>query len=181
MADGSLAAAENIAGNPFFAERSAVGAEPDFLHPRDGARPAVWEVQAMSTETGRVTRVPNGPAARALRIEGAWDTQVFQWLPAEPGRLYVATARLRGASSPGNDAGLFLSFLTKDRAATGEPRMQSLPKGETAGWRTQVLADVAPADAAWVGVGLGASRQGPVDWLEAAAVELRAVAPREAP
>jgi len=177
LADGSLAAAENLAGNPFFAERAEAGADPDFLHPRDGARPAVWQVQAMSTETGRVARVSNGPAARALRIEGAWDTQVFQWLPAEPGRLHVATGRLRGASSPGNDAGLFLSFLTKERTATGEARMQLLPKGESAEWRTQILADVAPADAAWVGVGVGASRQGPADWLEAAAVELRAVAP----
>ncbi len=180
-ADGSLAAAENIAVNAAFADRAERGADPEFLYPRGGVLPASWEVRAMPTENGRVGRVPNGPAARALRIEGGWDTQVFQWLPAVPGRLYVASARLRGNSYPGNDAGLFLTFLTASKTPTGVHRMQSLPKGLTTDWREHTLADEAPADAAWVGVGVGASRQVAADWLEAAAVELRAVGGGGAP
>ena len=172
---GAWAEAKNLTQNPFFADRAQRGPEPEFLYPRGGVWPAGWEVKAMPTETGRVGRVANGPTARALRIEGGWDTQVFQWLPAVPGRLYAATAQLRGNSGPGNDAGLFLTFLTKERAVTGTHRMQSLPKGLTTGWRDQALAEVAPADAAWVGVGLGASRQSTGDWLEAASVELRGV------
>jgi hypothetical protein len=172
---GAWAEAKNLTQNPVFADRAQGGPEPEFLYPRGGVWPAVWEVKAMPTETGRVGRVANGPTARALRIEGGWDTQVFQWVPAVPGRLYAATAQLRGNSGPGNDAGLFLTFLTKARAVTGTHRMQSLPKGLTAGWRDQALAEVAPGDAGWVGVGLGASRQSAGDWLEAASVELRGV------
>lgn len=173
LANGTLVTAENLTRNPVFAEAGGVGQEPSFLFPRDGVLPADWEVRATPTETGRVARVPAGPAARALRIEGAWDTQVFQWHPASPGGVYVATARLRGGSSPGSDAGLFMTFLTKDGKVTGTHRMQSLPKGSTLAWRAMALADRAPEDVTWVGVGIGASRQVAGDWFEVAELELR--------
>jgi len=175
LAEGEVNAAKNLVINPFFSDRADQGAAPEFLYPLSGVLPAAWAVRAMSTENGRVRRVQNGPTARALRIEGGWDTQVFQWLPAAPGQLYVASAQLRGNSGPGNDAGLFLAFLTKEQVPTGLHRMQSLPKGLTSVWREHTLADVAPANAAWVGVGVGASRQVADDWLEAATVELRAI------
>ena len=107
-----------------------------------------------------------------MRLEGAWETQVSQLLPATPGRLHVASAWMRGHSSPGNDAALILVFLTADGRITGEYRTQTLPKG-TSDWRTLLLAATAPADAAWVSVGVAAIRQPAGDWLEAAAVELR--------
>jgi len=172
-AGGGWTGARNLAANPDFSVSAGTGQEPAFLFPRGGILPAGWEVLATPSETGRVARVAAGPLARALRIEGGWDTQVFQWVPAEPGRVYAATARLRGNSEPGGDAGLFLSFLTKYGAVVGTHRMQGLPKGPTPEWRTFALADIAPDGAAWVGVGVCASRQTKSDWLEAASVELR--------
>jgi hypothetical protein len=89
--------------------------------------------------------------------------------------VYLATALVRGRSSPGNDAALFLAFLGRDGKGPGRHAMQSLPKGLTPGWRAMALADAAPDGAAWVGLGVGSARQVPGDWLEASAVELRSV------
>jgi len=137
----------------------------------------------MATETGKVLLVEriSAAGAKALRIEGGWDTQVFQWRPAKPNSLYVTQAQLRGRSSPGNDSALFLTFLSASGKVVGVPRMQSLPKGETPAWRTAVLADAAPKDAAWVGIGVGSSRQVKDDWFEIGSFSLvgpeRKVAP----
>jgi hypothetical protein len=177
IASGRAAGAADIATNGSFADSSPRGLTPDFLYPRSGALPAGWEVRAMPTENGRVSLVAIGDISggRAVRIEGAWDTQLYQWKSAEPGCIYVALARFRGVSGPGSDDAIYLTFLGRDGKVAGAHRMASLPKGPTGGWRTLVLADAAPAGAAWVGVGVGSARQGPGDWLEAAGLELRRV------
>lgn len=148
--------------------------EPRFLYPHSGLLPAGWEVQAMPTETGKVLLVENVLAsdAFALRIEGAWDTQIFQWVAATPDLVYLVRAKLRGRSSPGNDSALFLTFLSAGGKVVGAHCMQSLPKGETLPWRTVALAAAAPETAAWVGIGVGSSRQVAGDWLEISSVSL---------
>ena len=183
LARGELDAAPNLAANGSFQKTAPAGQEPRWLFPLSGDLPADWEVRSAATQTGRVALVDDAdhPGRRCLRVEGAWDTQVFQWLPGEAGRAYVATASLRGQSSPGDDAGLFLTFLSATGRVVGTHRMQCLPKGMTADWRTLVLADRAPENTAWVGVGFGASRQVGSDWVETTAVELRSVAAGAAP
>ena len=181
VADGvaaGLVAAPNLAANSSFMETAAGAQEPRFLYPRFGALPAKWTVRAMPTENGRATLVEEtgpgtaGSLRRSIRIEGAWDTQVYQWLPAKPGLAYIATARLKGHSSPGGDAALLLTILS-GRGDVLASWMQSLPKGDTPSWRTESLGDHAPSQAAWVGVGIGCSRQAADDWMEADSVELR--------
>jgi hypothetical protein len=127
----------------------------------------------MPTEKGSVALIDATGAPQCLRIEGAWDTQVYQWLPATPGLFYVATARLRGFTRPASDSAVFLTFLDAAQKPIGAHPMQSLPKGITHDWRTAVVADLAPAGAARVGVGIGASRQVSGDWLEIRSIELR--------
>jgi len=163
----------NLAVNSSFEKSANQFQEPRFLYPRSGKLPAAWEVHAMPTEKGSVALVDTAGAPPRLRIEGAWDTQVYQWLPATQGFFYVATAKLRGVTSPANDSALFLTFLDASQKPIGVHRMQSLPKGITQDWRTGVLADRVPAGAAWVGVGIGASRQVAGDWLEICSLELR--------
>ncbi|RFC50367.1 MAG: protein of unknown function (DUF4838) [Verrucomicrobia bacterium] len=172
---GSVPTAANLAANSSFGKSAAGSQEPRFLYPHSGAVPADWELRAMPTETGKVALTDRAApgSGRALRVEGAWDTQLYQWLPAAPGGVYLATAQLRGQSSPGGDSALFLKFRTAAGQPTGVFGMQALPKGTTAAWRTAALADRAPADAAWVGIGVVATRQAPGDWLEIRAVELR--------
>src|SRR5208282_2240658 len=107
---------------------------PRYLYPHFGDLPAGWALRAVPTETGRAGLVDRGRGARAFRIEGAWDTQLYARRPAGPGSAYVFAARLRGLSSPGDDSAVFLSFLSVDRRILGTVRMQSLPKGFTDGW-----------------------------------------------
>ena len=174
---GGWRTAPNLAANSSFAVAAANLQEPQFLYPHFGALPAKWELRAMPTESGKVALVDRGAGSkpRALRVEGAWDTQLFQWIRIEPDCFYVASARLRGFSSPGNDAALFLTFLDASGEVVGTSRMQSLPKGLTQSWRTTVLTDHVPEAASWVGIGISATRQSPGDWLEGADVELRGI------
>jgi hypothetical protein len=183
LARGGLVAAPNLAANSSFKKSDPAGQEPRWLFPLSGDLPADWEVRSTATQSGRVALMDDldHPARRCLRVEGAWDTQVFQWLPAQAGRVYAATAELRGTSSPGDDSGLFFTFLSAAGRVVGTHRMQCLPKGETKEWRTMVLADRAPAGTAWVGVGVGASRQVAGDWVEAASIELRSETSEAAP
>lgn len=180
---GKLSQARDLTANGRFAKIAQEGQEPRFLFPLFGALPADWELRAMPTEGGKVGLVRAGEDtnARRLRIESAWDTQLYQWLPISARGGYVATARLRGHSSAGNDSALFLTFLSADGNVAGSYRMQSLPKGLTEEWRTLALADLAPVGAAWVGVGIGVSRQVAGDWVEVDSVELRAVTGSDLP
>jgi hypothetical protein len=179
IASGALGGAPDVEDNAYFLREDPEGEKPRFLYPNYGALPAGWVVRAMPTQAGRVSLVSpaEGPVRRALRIEGAWDTQVYQWKAAKPGFVYVATGRLRGISGPGGDEALFLTFLDSRGKVAGEHRMQSLPKGLTSQWRTMALADIAPAGTAWVGFGIGSARQEGGDWLEAAELRLRCVKP----
>jgi hypothetical protein len=175
-----LETAPELLLNGAFTELTVEKQMPEFLFPRSGRMPAHWLVNAVASERGSITFSAHEDA-RALRIEGAWDTQIFQWLPAEPGLIYRAQARLRGESSSGNDAGIFMTFLSEAGKVVGTHRMQTLPKGSTASWRQMLVIDQAPADAAWVGVGIGASRQQTGDWLEIESVGLRAAKTEIAP
>jgi hypothetical protein len=172
-ANGRFAQLNNRLANSDFAGVAAGRQGPVFLYPRWGELPSGWEMRGMATEAGRVGLVGTaGQPDRALRIEGAWESQLSTTVPAAPGGLHVVEARMRGQSSPGADAALFLVFMTAEGRLTGEYRTQALPKGES-GWRSMLLAATAPADAAWVSVGVSALRQPAGDWLEVAGVELR--------
>jgi len=172
LGEARLKRAGNLLANGTFAETALGGHQPRFLHPRSGELPAGWDVRSVATEQGRVALGPAIAGSRALRIEGAWDTQLNQRQPVWPGRLYVAEVQMRGRSSPGNDAALTLAFVDAGGKLTGEYRVAMLPKGESA-WRTLVLADVAPENAKYVVIGVLAQRQFGGDWLEATGVSLR--------
>jgi hypothetical protein len=172
-----LPATPNLLLNGSFTEASRQGQEPQFLYSRYGILPAHWTLKAMPTETGRAALVDEAGAdagRRALRIEGAWDTQVYQWMPATSGNNYVGMARLKGRSSAGSDVGLVFTFLSEDGAVLGSAA-QSLPKGDTGQWRTLVLAGRAPQHAAWVGLAIGCTRQAAGDWIEADSAELHSM------
>ena len=160
----------DLVENGSFAGPSEKAPEPGYLYGGYGCQPTGWKLKAMPTERGRVCVVDS--PRRALRIEGAWDTQVYQWRAAVPEEAYVAMAQFRGRSSLGCDSSLFLTFLDKSSRVVGRWGMQVLPKGRAFSWRDQVLAAKAPPSAAWVGVGFGSSRQVRGDWLEVGGVML---------
>jgi hypothetical protein len=171
----------NLAANGSF-EIEGDRMKPEFLFSRFGALPLAWRCQAMPTERGRVAVVETDArsGARALRVEGAWDTEVFRWIPALPGRIYVLTGWLRGRVSPGNTSAFVLSFLDANNRPIGEHQLQSLPAGRTDNWTELVLAGRAPEGAAWVGFGVSVARQVGSDYVEADDVQLRSVNPAQA-
>jgi hypothetical protein len=171
----------NLAANGSF-ELEGDPMRPEFLFPLYGALPQAWRCQAMPTERGRVAVVETDArsGARALRVEGAWDTEVFRWIPALPGRIYILTGWLRGRVSPGNTSALVLSFLDADNRPIGEHQLQSLAACRTDNWTELVLAGRAPEGAAWVGFGVSVARQVGSDFVEADDVQLRSVNPAQA-
>ena len=176
LAGGYVLSASNRLTNSTFAESEPEGEEPKFLYPHSGPLPTSWHFHSMPTEANRVALGEPGPeGGRVLRIEGQWDAQLYQWQPAEPGRIYLATARVRGQSSWGNDTALYLSFLDADKKPAASSSKQSLSKGLTAETQSLVLADRAPKNAAWVGCSIALTRQVAGDWVEVGPVELRDV------
>ena len=167
----------NLVANSAFLKTTGKSFDPGFLYPRFGPIPSQWQMRAIATESGSVAVVDDFAKAerKALRIEGARNTQVFQWRAVEPDCVYSAFARMRGHSGPGNDAALFLTFVDSNGKLLGQTEMQSLPKGTTVDWREGVVSDEPPAGARWVGIGLGATGQESGDWLEATDVELKGV------
>ncbi len=183
IAGGQWRAAPNLAVNSAFVASHKNTLEPKFLFPKFGMLPAKWEITAMPTEAGKLALVGRemDRSEHTLRIEGAWDTQVFQWIPTEPDCVYVATVQMRGKASPGNDSALFLTFLDREGKVVGPAQMQALSKGMTTDWRNMVLAARVPDEAAWVGIGVGANRQQTGDVFEVASMELRGVISDETP
>ena len=171
---GSLEEAPNLATNSSFADIGSPAPWPHFLYPQFGDVPDRWILRAMPTEGGRVALVDAAGrgSGRAIRIEAAWDTQLYQWVAAQAAFTYLATARLRGFSSPGADAGLILTFLSSAGGVLASTA-QTLPKGNTRSWRVAALGGLAPPGAAWVGLGVSAERQQSGDWLEAEGIEVR--------
>jgi hypothetical protein len=168
----------NLAANGSF-ELEGGPMRPEFLFARFGALPQAWRCQAMPTEHGRVAVVATDAHAgsRALRVEGAWDTEVFRWIPALPGRIYLLTGWLRGRISPGNTSAIVLSFLDADNNPVGTHRLQALPAGHVDAWTELALTGSAPGNAAWVGFGVSVARQVDGDFLEADDVQLRSLNP----
>jgi hypothetical protein len=168
----------NLAANGSF-EIEGEPMRPEFLFARFGALPQAWRCQAMPTERGRVAIVGTDAHAgsRALRVEGAWDTEVFRWIPALPERIYLLTGWLRGQISHGNTSALVLSFLDEDNNPVGTHRLQALPVGCVDDWTELALTGSAPAEAAWVGFGVSVARQVDGDFVEADDVQLHSINP----
>ena len=67
------------------------------------------------------------PASRILRISGAENSTVFQWLPAKPGRLYVASVQARGRVSSTNATMITLGWLDANQRPIGKPIVMRMP------------------------------------------------------
>jgi hypothetical protein len=136
------------------------------------ALPAAWQSKVEPAEHHRAGLVQAGDS-RVLRIEGTRDTMVSQWTPVGDGQAeHLVTLRLRGRVSPSNAVWVILAFLDAGHRHVGFKTVR-LPDGE---WPRSVelrQTGRAPANAAWVGMGLRVQNQLPGDWIEATAFSLR--------
>ncbi|PTX92356.1 DUF4838 domain-containing protein [Opitutus sp. ER46] len=139
--------------------------------------PAPWRSSHEPTQHGFAALVSpagaNGDQARVLRISGAENTTAFQWAPATPGHLYVASVPARGRVSNSDLVALSIGFLDAQQKPVGRLLFMRLPDGEWPDWATLRQAARAPGNAAWVGVGLRVMHQVAPDWIEFGPVSLR--------
>jgi hypothetical protein len=126
------------------------------------ALPAPWHSRVEPYQTHTATWPESG---RVLRIAGSKDTAVYQWVPAQPGKVHCASVRLRGHLSPSAIATLTLGWLDKDQHHLGLT-VARLPEGDWPHWSQLLQGAVAPANAAWVGVGVRVQHQAKDDWIE---------------
>ena len=132
------------------------------------ALPGAWQSQIEPTQThvGEVTTAAARNGAAGLRISGAVNTTVFQWLPAKSGQLYVASVRARGHVASSNAVFLTFGWLDVQGRHLGKSMAARLPDGFWPDWVKLQQGGRAPPEAAWVGIGVHLQNQMSGDWAE---------------
>jgi hypothetical protein len=140
--------------------------------------PGAWQskVEPTQTHVGEVTTAAARTGAAGLRISGAVNTTVFQWLPATADRLYVASVQARGHVTSSNAVFLTFGWLDAQGRHLGKSRAARLPDGSWPEWVPLQQGARAPQGAAWIGIGVHLQNQLTGDWAEFDDFSLREVA-----
>jgi len=135
--------------------------------------PAAWHSYVEPTERSddRMLSVDGG--GRMVRIEGDENTSVFQWVAVQPGKTYVGRVRVRGHVSTSNATTFAIGWLDAKQKNLPSVAVVRLPDGDWPEWVDLRQGAAAPAEAAWVGIGVRVQHQVPGDWAEFAGFELK--------
>lgn len=130
--------------------------------------PGAWhsKVEPTQTHVGELTKSAAHSGEAGLRIAGAVNTSVYQWLPAKAGHLYVASVRARGHVGPSDMAFLTFSWADAQGRRIGPSAGVRLPDGEWPDWVQLRYGGRAPKNATWVGIGIQVQNQLTGDWAE---------------
>jgi len=132
------------------------------------ALPADWVSRAEPSEN--FTAVLMAAAARTgrqgLRIRGAEDAALYQWVPAVPGAVYRARVAVRGQVSAWTKVQVTLGWLDAAQQHLGGALTMRVPTGSWSEWVEPTRIAVAPSGARWVGIGLRVQHQPGDDWLD---------------
>ena len=141
------------------------------------ALPGAWQskVEPTRTHSGEVTAAAARSGMAGLRISGAVNTTIFQWLPAKPDQVYVASVHTRGQVTSSNAVFLTFGWLDSQGRNLGKPTAARLPDGSWPDWVQLQQGARAPAGTAWVGVGVHLQNQMRGDWAEFDDFSLREV------
>lgn len=155
LADGGLEGPRNIekriAGLPY-----GIGLPGGWQSGVEPTQAHAAEVTAAAARTGDV----------GLRVVGAVNTSVYQWLPAKPGHLYVASVRVRGQAGPSDIVNLTFGWADAQGRRVGSPMASRLPEGRWPDWVHLQRGGQAPENSAWVGIGVQLMNQIKGDWAE---------------
>lgn len=155
LADGGLEGPRNlekrIAGLPY-----GIGLPGGWQSGVEPTQAHAAEVTAAAARTGDV----------GLRVVGAVNTSVYQWLPAKPGHLYVASVRVRGQAGPSDIVNLTFGWADAQGRRVGSPMASRLPEGRWPDWVHLQRGGQAPENATWVGIGVQLMNQISGDWAE---------------
>ena len=110
--------------------------------------------------------VSGSASQRFALFRGQENATLYQWIPVKPGRLYAASTDARGAITNSDAVMLTFGWLDAEHRPIGNPIVMRLPDGEWPEWVTLRQGDRAPANAAWLGIGLRIMHQIAPDWAE---------------
>ncbi|MBI3886367.1 MAG: DUF4838 domain-containing protein [Opitutae bacterium] len=100
----------------------------------DWTKPGAWRGYGLPAEHRMATLVP-ASKGHAVRLTGCLEETFWQWMPAEGGALYRATARVKARVSPGTMTFLVVYFTDATGKFADLGTIQRLPVGE---WREEV-------------------------------------------
>ena len=140
---------------------------------------AGWDSRVEPAENAVAAVIP--AAARTgsggLRLANHKYASVFAWSPRQQARGFEVAAYLRGQLSSSARVMLTISWLDAAQNIIGSRRVRFIP-ASTTDWTRLRVGQSAPADAAWVGVGISVAYQLPGDWVDVDDVSLRPWAER---
>jgi hypothetical protein len=140
----------------------------------DWTKPGSWRGYGLPEEHRRTALVPTGNG-NAIRLTGCREENFWQWLPAEGGAMYRATARVKAKVSPGNMTFLAIYFTDAEDKRTDLGTIQRLPVGE---WNDEVELSVAvraPLKSPRVGIAVRTVNQVEGDFAEFSQIGLSLV------
>lgn len=133
-----------------------------------------WRGHGFPAEHRSVIAAP-AATGQTIRWSGCLEETFSQWLPAEPGVRYRASARVRAKVSPGTLSFLALYRLDQQGKFVDLGIIQRVPVGE---WNEEVELSVtvrAPKDGGRIGIAMRTLCQVGDDYLEFSQLELRAI------
>jgi hypothetical protein len=107
-----------------------------------------------------------------LRLANQKYASVFAWSPLQQARGYEVAAYLRGQLSSSARVMLSVSWLDASQRMIGSRRVRFVPNA-TQEWTRLRVGQAAPANAAWVSLGITVLYQLPGDWVDIDDVSLR--------
>jgi hypothetical protein len=130
--------------------------------------PAPWQsrLEPAQAHAAIVRESAARTGAAGLRLSGAVNSTVYQWLPVAGGRTIVASVFARARVSPGNAVTLTLGRLDAQQRHVGTVAVTRIPDGEWPDWIRLLQGARAPATAAWAGIGIRVQNQVAGDWVE---------------
>jgi hypothetical protein len=126
-----------------------------------------------ATDAEKIQPVSASAFQRFLRVSDAENTTVYQWQSVKPGTLYVASVLARGVVSNSDMVTLTLGWLDAKMGHIGTVVVMRLPDGKWPDWVQLQQGARAPANAAYVGIGVRVMHQLPGDSVDFADFHLR--------
>jgi hypothetical protein len=133
-----------------------------------------WDsrVEPAENAVAAVTAAAARTGSGGLRLANHKYASVFAWSPMPQARGFEVAAYLRGRLSSSARVMLTVSWLDASQKIIDSRRVRFIPTSTTA-WTRLRVGQTAPADAAWVGVGISVAYQLPGDWVDVDDVSLR--------
>lgn len=138
---------------------------PDRFIATDWFGPGNWRNRSEPNQQRHIEMLPRVDGTKGIRISECANETIWQWQPAVPGGVYLASVGVRSRVSQGNFTYLSILFADQTGKFIGQGHIDRLPPGTWSTGRLEVMVQ-APPDARFVYYTLRVMRQMDGDWVE---------------